>query len=296
MDLFPIILESYTNTFHYFIDEVLYNTHNNMGNYFWYLVYVSLFVWGLEILFPWRKNQPKIRKDFWLDTFYMFFNFYFFNMLIFAALSSVSKNIFETYVGSHITIFPLLSPLPWPPLVVTFVYFIIVDFAQWFGHVILHRVPFLWQFHQVHHSVEQMGFAAHLRYHWFENIFYSPIKYLVLITLIGVEPETMFLFHFFAIAIGHINHANVNITYGPLKYIFNNPAMHIWHHSKSLPKEHPFGMNFGITLSVWDYIFKTAYLPFSGRDISLGFKKMESFPQSFLGQLLYPFIGPQKSK
>ena len=44
-------------------------------NYFWGLVVISLVVWGLEITFPWRKEQSIIRQDFWLDGFYMFFNF-----------------------------------------------------------------------------------------------------------------------------------------------------------------------------------------------------------------------------
>ena len=51
-------------------------------NYFWGLILLSLLVWGLEILFPWRKNQSIIRKDFWLDAFYMFFNFFIFAIVI----------------------------------------------------------------------------------------------------------------------------------------------------------------------------------------------------------------------
>ncbi|MDA7808573.1 sterol desaturase, partial [Flavobacteriaceae bacterium] len=45
-------------------------------NYFWGLLFISLFVWGLEIVFPWRKQQRIFRKDFGLDAFYMFFNFF----------------------------------------------------------------------------------------------------------------------------------------------------------------------------------------------------------------------------
>ena len=42
-------------------------------NYFWGLIAISLFVWLLEIAFPWRKEQSIFRKDFWMDGFYMFF-------------------------------------------------------------------------------------------------------------------------------------------------------------------------------------------------------------------------------
>ena len=51
------------------------------GNYFYYLIVLSLAVWGLELVFPWRKNQPAFRKDFWLDAFYMFFNFFIFSLV-----------------------------------------------------------------------------------------------------------------------------------------------------------------------------------------------------------------------
>ena len=46
------------------------------GNYFYWLIAISVLVYMLELLFPWRKNQPKIREDFWLDLFYVFFNFF----------------------------------------------------------------------------------------------------------------------------------------------------------------------------------------------------------------------------
>ena len=63
--------------------------------------------------------------------------------------------------------------------------------------------------------------------------------------------------------------------------------MHIWHHSKELP-EGKHGVNFGLSLSIWDYIFKTAYIPKDGRDIELGFDDEDEFPKSFGGQVTYP--------
>ncbi len=75
---------------------------------------------------------------------------------------------------------------------------------------------------------------------------------------------------------------------GPfMKIIFNSPEMHIWHHSYDLPEERRFGVNFGLTLGLWDYIFGTNYIPHDGRDIRLGFPKIEQFPSSFVGQQVY---------
>ena len=70
-----IITESYSGYFSYFVNEI---STLSWHNYFWGLIAVSLFVYGLELVFPWRKNQSRIRKDFWLDAFYVFFNFFLF--------------------------------------------------------------------------------------------------------------------------------------------------------------------------------------------------------------------------
>ncbi|MEP4949131.1 MAG: sterol desaturase family protein, partial [Flavobacteriaceae bacterium] len=174
------------------------------------------------------------------------------------------------------------------------IFFVILDFVQWFTHVLLHKFPFLWQFHKIHHSVKEMGFAAHLRYHWMENILYKPLKTIGVMLLGGFEPQHAYIVHFAAITIGHLNHANLKLTWGPLKYILNNPVMHLYHHSYKLP-EGKYGVNFGISLSLWDYLFKTNYIPEQSGTIPLGFSGDTEIPKSFFGQLGYGFKLTKKS-
>ena len=257
------------------------------NNYFWGLIIISLVVWLLEIVFPWRKNQSIFRKDFWLDAIYMFFNFFIFAIVI----SGIYKCLELLFLDIGITVKSMaiidITVLPmWSQLLI---FFLFQDFVQWFTHVLLHRYNFLWKFHKVHHSVKEMGFAAHLRYHWMENIFYKPLKVLVVMLLGGFEPEQAFIIHFIAISIGHLNHANIKMTYGPLKYIFNNPVMHLYHHAFSLPKDKRYGVNFGISLSLWDYIFKTNYIPEKSGTIELGYSDDSKMPKNFFRQLLYGF-------
>jgi len=144
------------------------------NNYFWGLIAISFFAWGLEIIFPWRKNQAIIRKDFWLDGFYMFFNFFLFSIVI----SGVYQILEVFFKDINITIdsLALFDISEWHMAVQLLLFFVVLDFVQWFTHVLLHKYPFLWKFHKVHHSVKEMGFAAHLRYHWIENILYKPLK------------------------------------------------------------------------------------------------------------------------
>lgn len=285
-----IIKNSYSNYWNYLKQSVFMEL--NWDNYFYGLIVISLVVWGLETVFPWRKNQPLFRKDFWLDTFYMFFNFFLLNLLVLIALSNSAAAIFNNIlgiIGLSVANFQLLEINTLPFFARIFVFFIVVDFVQWWTHRLLHRFEFLWNFHKVHHSVKQMGFAAHLRYHWMEPVIYNSLRYIPLAIIGGFSAQDVAFVHFFSIAIGHLNHANINLDYGWLKYILNNPKMHIWHHSKELPAERKFGVNFGLTLSIWDYIFKTNYIPHSGRDIEIGFEGDERFPKSFLAQELYPF-------
>jgi sterol desaturase/sphingolipid hydroxylase (fatty acid hydroxylase superfamily) len=260
-------------------------------NWFWGLTIVSLVVWGLELLFPWRKSQKAFRKDFWLDWVYMYFNFFFFQIGLYG-IYTILENGFNKF-GITSTSFALFEKDALPTWLFILIFFVLNDFVQWFTHVLLHRYPFLWKFHKVHHSVKEMGFAAHLRYHWMENILYKPLKTLAVMILVGAEPDQAFFIHFFTVIIGHLNHANIKITWGVFKYVLNNPVMHLYHHAYVLP-EGRYGMNYGISLSLWDYIFKTDYVPEDSGTIEIGFEGDDKFPQNFIDQNLYGFKKGQK--
>jgi len=280
-----IILNALTGSLHWFYRSIVFDVPWSQ-NYFWGLTIISFVIWGLEMLFPWRKNQSFFRKDFWLDAFYMYFNFFIFTTIISGVYALIS-NAFSS-VGIEMNSLSIIDIKALPTWIGLLIFFVLLDFVQWFTHVLLHKIPFFWQFHKVHHSVKEMGFAAHLRYHWMENILYKPFKTISIMLLGGFEPTQAFMVHFVAITIGHLNHANLALDWGPLKYLLNNPVMHLYHHAKSLPKGR-FGVNFGISLSVWDYLFNTSYVPKKNPHLTLGFDGDENFPKDFLNQNLSGF-------
>ena len=281
-----IIQDSFTGYFNYLIDEI---TNPGWTNYFYWLVGLSLLVFAFEIIIPWRKKQPIFRKGFWLDAFYMIFNFFLFSLIGYNALSNVGVELFNDFLGLFkIDNLVAIEVQDFPVWAQLLIMFIIADFIQWNVHRMLHRVPWLWKFHQVHHSVKEMGFAAQFRFHFVETLVYKSAQYIPL-AMIGFGIEQFFVVHMFSVFIGHLNHANLDWSYGPLGYVLNNPRMHIWHHAKALPPEHKYGMNFGLSLSIWDYLFGTAYIPKSGKNIEIGFDGDERFPHDFTGQLTYPF-------
>jgi len=338
---FKVFLDGYGGYANYLWYEM---THPSLKNYFYWLIIVSLFFFALEILKPWRKDQAKFRKDFWLDAFYMFFNFFLFSLIIYNAASDVVVNFFNYHVDNLIGVnLQEANPMySWPMWSALIIGFFVRDFVQWWTHRLLHRSDFLWKYHKVHHSVEQMGFAAHLRYHWMETIVYRTIEYLPL-ALLGIGLYDFFIIHIFTLVIGHYNHSNITVNgkvtggifggfvgvligfglfdisivpegvlvysllmilsctiigiilLGPImKYIFNSPEMHIWHHAFNLPEERKYGVNFGLSLAVWDYLFGTAHIPHNGRDIKLGFPGIESFPDRFVTQVSHGILKKPK--
>ena len=291
MNYLHIFFESFNGYWSYLSAEILFSYDYKpwYENYFYWLIWLSLIVWGLEILDPWRKNQPIFRKDFWLDGFYMFFNFFLFSLILYNALSNVAVTAFHDFlrwVGIQNVV--ALEISSWPRWTQFLTMFVVTDFVQWNIHRLLHRVPWLWSFHKVHHSVKEMGFSAHLRFHWMETVVYKTLQYIPL-AMIGFGIDDFFVVHMVALLIGHLNHANVGWSYGPLKYLLNNPVMHIWHHAKAFPANRPYGMNYGLSLSIWDYLFDTAFIPSDGRDIELGFPGDEEYPADFVRQMGRPF-------
>lgn len=285
-----IIVRSYSGYTEYLMNDILLRSTPSHYNFFWMLTIASAIFLLLEALKPWREGQALFRKDFWLDLFYMYFNFFLFSWIVFQAGANVVTEAFhDIQIAIGIDIIGIVNVSYWPVWLQLVVFFVLRDFIQWNIHRALHRYEWLWKFHKVHHSVEEMGFSAHLRYHWMENIVYATLQYLPL-AMIGFNLEHAFWIYLVTTVIGHWNHTNFTLNIGFLRYIFNNPEMHIWHHAYNLPEGKRFGVNFGLSLSIWDYLFKTNYIPSSGRDIRLGFPNIESFPDGFIGQSLYGVI------
>ena len=221
----------------------------------------------------------------------MFFNFFLFSLIGFYPISNVFVTAFNDFLfsvfGWKNWVAIQIDMLPvWGQLVILF---ILRDFIQWNVNRLLHRVPFLWQFHKVHHSAKQLGFATHLRYHWMENIVYRVIQYIPL-GMIGFGIRDFFFVHLIAIGIGHFNHSNIRVPLGPLKYLFNNPQMHKWHHVKEMPEGRRYGINYGISLSLWDYLFGTACIPYDAENLELGYPGEDEMPRRFAGQALFPWV------
>jgi sterol desaturase/sphingolipid hydroxylase (fatty acid hydroxylase superfamily) len=252
--------------------------------YWPWLIAISLTFIGLERLVPWRRRQPLSRSGWLRDVGFLALNGHFISLWtatlsgsLAAAAASVARRL-----GVGLDASPVAS---WPFLTQFFVLLVLADFLQWCVHNLLHRVPWFWTFHKVHHSIETMDWIGNWRFHWMEIVVYRTLQWLPLAWL-GASPEAAFAVAVVTTIWGDLNHANLDIGLGPLGYVLNSPRMHLWHHDAS--SEGGAAKNFGIVFSVWDFLFGTAYWPRERSPERIGYPEMAEMPRSLAGQVLWP--------
>lgn len=253
-------------------------------SYLPWLVAVSLAFIILETRFPWREGQRLLRRGWLRDVAFLALNGHFFSLGTAPLTGALALGATEGLraVGLQLDGSPVAR---WPFAAQFIAFLVLADFLQWCIHNLLHRVPWLWTFHKVHHSVTTMDWIGNWRFHWMEIAVYKTIQWLPLAWL-DASPGTVFAVAVVTTAWGDFNHANLDVGLGRLGYVLNNPRMHLWHHDQS--SEGGVAKNFGIVLSVWDHVFGTAYWPRDRSPAHLGYPDMEDMPQSFAGQALWP--------
>ena len=255
--------------------------------YFFWLLAVSLLCWILERWKPWRVEQGAFRKEIGQDFFWLVFNGHYAGVLV-AFVAGWLIERAQQWAGVDVTVLEGVRLLTQAPLWLQFVVFLVFkDFCEWCVHTLLHRVSWLWQFHKLHHSIVELDWIGNMRFHWMEIVIYKSLTFLPLVVL-GVDGEVILWVAVVGTLIGHLNHSNLRLDWGPLRYVINSPRFHVWHHDIVLHGRH--GQNYGVVFSLWDWIFGTAHLPVGEEQPErLGFARMEEFPRSLPGRLIYPF-------
>ena len=253
-------------------------------SYLYWLLGISLAFVLSERLFPWRKQQRLLRAGWLRDTGFLALNGHFFSLLTAGVTGGVA--IWATRTVQLLGIRLEDSPIAtWPFLGQSLVFLVLADLLQWCIHNLLHRVPWLWTFHKVHHSITTMDWIGNWRFHWMEIVVYKSLQWLPLAWL-NASPEAVFAVAVITTVWGDFNHANMNVSLGPLGYLLNSPRMHLWHHDES--SEGGVAKNFGVVFSLWDFLFGTAYWPRERNPERLGYPGMEEMPETLAGQTLWP--------
>jgi sterol desaturase/sphingolipid hydroxylase (fatty acid hydroxylase superfamily) len=164
----------------------------------------------------------------------------------------------------------------------------LVAVGNYWGHRLTHQVPFLWRFHSVHHSIEQMDWVASGRLHPLDQAFTQAFTVFPLF-LLGYGTGVFGGVAVFVTLLALFQHANVRLRFPGVRWVINTPEWHHWHHAID---DDARDKNFG--LPVVDKLFGTAYLPKDRRPV--GFGTRSPVPaEGYLRHLAYPFTRAAKA-
>src|SRR6476646_8496959 len=151
-------------------------------------------------------------------------------------------------------IFVALLLLQWRPLpdwaaVVASV--LLMDYAYWWWHWANHMVPFLWRFHNVHHTDLDMDVSTAARFHFGEMMF-SIVFLSGAVVLFGITPLSLIVFFIGLEAATLFHHSNWRLPVRLerlLNRVMVTPRMHGIHHSIV---ERETNSNWGTIFCWWD--------------------------------------------
>ena len=180
-----------------------------------------------------------------------------------------------------------LWPSGWPAWLSVLVAGAIIDLGLWAMHRASHQSGFLWRLHALHHSPERL--------YWLNGERRHPISALVLATpgislavLLGAPP--LAIGTWMAIVSIHLafQHANLDFTLGPFRYLLCVAEIHRWHHKREYEDAQ---VNFGEFWTFWDLLAGTFHHRRDGvRSGDVGLRE-QRMPPDYLAQLAWPWSG-----
>jgi len=195
------------------------------------------------------------------------------------------------------------TPLWLVSIIFTVILFVLDDFTRFLAHYLLHKIPFLWEFHKVHHSAKVLTPMTIYRSHPVESLLFATrmagtqgmavgISYYLFgatLEMQAILGANAFVFVFNLMG-SNLRHSHVWLSWGDsIEKLFISPAQHQIHHS-NLPRH--FDTNFGSALAIWDRMFR-CYLPASSvtkpQDLAFGISRANTEHSSLLEIYFMPF-------
>jgi sterol desaturase/sphingolipid hydroxylase (fatty acid hydroxylase superfamily) len=237
------------------------------------LIYVPL-----ERLWPQYPEQGTFRKEWTLDVVYFMSTHLPIQVLSFLVLLPATQA--TKYLGVPV-LQQSIARMPW--LLQFCLAVVVADVAEYFIHLALHRVPFLWRFHAIHHSSKALDWIAGSRSHFVDD---TLVRGFILVPLmLGFSQSIILAYLIFVTLHATWTHCNFGPNVKWLEKFLVMPRYHHWHHTS---QKEGIDKNFAIHFPWIDKLFGTYYFPEHWPE-RYGLDSEEISP-SFVGQTLEPFL------
>ncbi len=234
---------------------------------------------AIEKLLPLRRGQPVFRREWQTDMKHFAVN----HFLVGLILLTVNFTIHHAFGWMVQHDFQLVVQGIWfvPQLLLCI---LVADLAQYWTHRAYHEIPFLWKFHSVHHSTKTMDWLAGSRQHVLEVIA-TRVLVVAPLFVLGFSEAVV---NAYIIIVGFqavLNHANVRVPWGPLRYLIVTPDFHHWHHASD---DEAIDRNYAAHYAFLDYLFGTAVR--ADRPLPNHYGVVGDYmPDGFVAQQMFPF-------
>jgi sterol desaturase/sphingolipid hydroxylase (fatty acid hydroxylase superfamily) len=213
----------------------------------------------LERIFG-NRSQRVFRRSFGADLFYFFLNGILPKLLLIIPLTVLSAALHRLV---PLAFYSSVDAMPlWLRLALAV---IANEIGGYWGHRWSHEIPFLWRFHAIHHSAEEIDWLVTVKAHPVDMFFTRlcatvPLYVLGLAQPLGNRIDIVPILVTFATTFwAYFIHANVSWRFGWLEWLISTPAFHHWHHTNDGPEV--INKNYSAMLPLVDRCFGTFYLP-----------------------------------
>lgn len=222
----------------------------------WLALLIAIFV-PLERLAG-RQRQSILRPNLFADLGY-FFMTGLIPTLVLAMPMAVIGATGRALVPESYTLWIIALPI-WIQILVALA---IGEFGFYWGHRMMHEIPWLWRFHATHHEPQRMDWLINTRAHPVDIVF-TRMFGLTLVNIAGfgspgagsgsLVPVIVLIIGTFW---GFFIHANLNISLPWFEQLLSTPRFHHWHHSR----DEQVNRNYASVLPIYDRLFGTLHLP-----------------------------------
>ena len=236
----------------------------------------------LERFWPRYPRQSTFRPQWTLDIVYFLSTHLPIQVLSYLILLPA------TFATKYLAIPPLAHAIASLPYVVQFLLAALVaDLAEWTIHLALHKVPFLWRFHSIHHSSPALDWIAGSRSHFVDD---PLVRGGILVPMmLAFSQEIILVYLVFVTLHATWTHCNFAPNAKWLERFLVMPRYHHWHHSS---QKEAIDKNFAIHFPWIDRLFGTYYFPDVWPE-KYGIAG-EQIPRGFFRQTYEPFLRPNR--